>query len=1031
MNVFYPNSGFLIEGNNLSSASEILWGDIKIDRSSFTSLSDSEIKGIVPENAVSSEVYMSDSEGDLTSLGFKYVGLTEDSQIKITSFSPLSGFGGEEITLIGENFFSIDEVTVDGEKADYQVINKNTIKFKQERYKKSGLIKVKTLSRGVVNSENSPSSALGFSYSLAESDSSLTYYPEITGFSSNSVLPNETLLISGVNFDGVTGIKLDSFSYVPPTEITDTEIKVSVPEGSLAGYVSLSKDNVNIIYDQSKSFLLESIIDVTGVTPNAGTGDSTFLVEGLNLNSGNLLVGEDGLAKIDFGGVETFVSVGSGALSGRVPVEASVGYNKLKIYDSTESFYDSSIFFYNSGNIPSLDSVDVQINITGDTLNIFGDDLRSVSELELTFKGETYGVSSSYFSTNGSNTKLALTVPSFLQSDSYYSSDSGWVTLRAKNEVGYSDYLQSGFYLLGKPFIREVQNSQITKSPNEMILLSGENLRVNDTVNIYDSSQSLKSQTSLFNTGEILFESGAFFLPNLIDYSDFYITVDGRAGSSNSSIPMSVNRNPSISGFSPSSGFAGTEVLISGVLDGVFSVVADSKEVPFSYVDDETLSLNYPENANGSRFFISSSGGFVSSQDEFNLVRGLPTVDVMTNSGELVRNSEIFFSGSNLDIVKEIVFHDKQGEEVSVSKFLNQNNYSLSFNLPFNVSSETDNTIKLIDVFDRENVSDLTYNIPIKITDLIGENSVKSVDCESVNNLVTGTLHGHGFFSVENLYFSGHERNSLHQVSNYEIITDNLINFTSPFDGFELDWSGDETSGYFFLQNSSGSGESESGESGSNFTLASDGGSGESGSGESGSSFNLASNGGSDGSGSGESGSGESGSGESFCGHIVASSSKNYATSENTNKKVIAIEDFSLSGFFPEGGDENSIIDISGNGFLDVTGVLFADTPADFLTLDDSFIKITVPEKGLDEAQDATISLLALGAVVTFGKSFEIIASVSSINFKVLAEPPADSAFSSSSIFTVVETDSAGEWYVTKMTNPDGSVSIVSTELIN
>ena len=134
-------------------------------------------------------------------------------------------------------------------------------------------------------------------------------------------------------------------------------------------------------------------------------------------------------------------------------------------------------------------------------------------------------------------------------------------------------------------------------------------------------------------------------MPNLIDYSDFYIWLtvglDWQFF-----YPMSVNRNPSISGFSPSSGFAGTEVLISGVLDGVFSVVADSKEVPFSYVDDETLSLNYPENANGSRFFISSSGGFVSSQDEFNLVRGLPTVGVMTNSGELVRNSEIFFSGS-------------------------------------------------------------------------------------------------------------------------------------------------------------------------------------------------------------------------------------------------------------------------------------------------------------------------------------------------------------------------------------------------
>ena len=142
------------------------------------------------------------------------------------------------------------------------------------------------------------------------------------------------------------------------------------------------------------------------------------------------------------------------------------------------------------------------------------------------------------------------------------------------------------------------------------------------------------------------------------------------------------------------------------------------------------------------------------------------------------------------------------------------------------------------------------------------------------------------------------------------------------------------------------------------------------------------------------------------------------------------LNDFTLSGFSPEGGDETSIIEISGNGFLDVTGVKFDQFSSSFSIIDDSNIVAEIPQDSLNEGQDIIITLLALESEISFDKSFELISSISSINFKVLAQDPPTSAFSSSSLFTVVETDSNGEWYVTKMTNPDGSSSIISTELI-
>ena len=42
------------------------------------------------------------------------------------------------------------------------------------------------------------------------------------------------------------------------------------------------------------------------------------------------------------------------------------------------------------------------------------------------------------------------------------------------------------------------------------------------------------------------------------------------------------------------------------------------------------------------------------------------------------------------------------------------------------------------------------------------------------------------------------------------------------------------------------------------------------------------------------------------------------------------LDNFTLSGFSPEGGDETSIIEISGNGFLDVTGVKFDQFSSSF-----------------------------------------------------------------------------------------------------
>ena len=984
MNVFYPNSGFLIEGENLSSVVEVLWGDQKIESSSFKEVSDSAIEGITPANAISAEVFVVDSEGELHSLGFKYVGLNEDSKVEIQSFSPLSGFGDQDINLIGNNFHQIDEVTISDEKVDYTVLSENSIVVKPKRNKNSGFIKVKTSSRGVVNPNVTPSDSLDPSYSFSQSNIPFAYYPEITGLSSRTNLPGSELLISGTNLDGVTGVKFGDLDYIQPDLVSVGEMKVTVPEGDVGGFISLAKDGLFILNNQLEDLSFYPSISITGLQPAEGVKSSQVLIEGVNLLESNLLVEDQSSGKVNFGGIDTFFDITDQGLLGNIPEGASLGYNEVKVYSPTESLYDSSKFFYNSGDLPTLNSSSLTTVITGDTLSLFGENFTSAEEVELSLNGQTYDVSSSYFSTKGSDTKLQLTVPSFLQVSSAYSSEHGWVDVRVKNKLGYSNPLESGFYLLGKPFISGVYDSDSKKSPNERVILSGSNFSYNDSVKIYNADGELENEIALADTGLGAFEleSGSFFLPNTIDYSEFYVSIEGKAGTSNNSPLVGVSRNPVISGFDPVSGYSETVITISGVLDGITEIVADSKNVDFNYISNDAISLTYPDRSNSSKLFVYGSGGVDVSAEEFNVIRSLPTIDGISESGEIIRGALASVSGRDLDILESIIFLDKQGEEVFVSSFESKNSYSASFIVPLSVSSDFGNSIELLDTFGRRAVSELTYNVSINITDFHGEKSVKvSSPCEAVNNIATGVLSGYGFLSVENLYFSGEGNSILNEIEDYEVINDNLIYFNAVSE-----------------ENISGEGDSGENDSGEND--------------------------------SGENDSGENDSGENVCGWIVAASAKDYASSENGSTSTAFLNDFTLSGFSPEGGDETSVIEISGNGFLDVTGVKFDQFSSSFSIIGDSNIVAEIPQDSLNEGQDVIITLLALGSEIGFDKTFELISSISSINFKVLAQDPPTSAFSSSSLFTVVETDSNGEWYVTKMTNPDGSSSIISTELI-
>ena len=55
MSSFFPNSGFLLSGTNLTEASHILWGSTRINSDRLIFEGTTGVKGIVPASAASQD----------------------------------------------------------------------------------------------------------------------------------------------------------------------------------------------------------------------------------------------------------------------------------------------------------------------------------------------------------------------------------------------------------------------------------------------------------------------------------------------------------------------------------------------------------------------------------------------------------------------------------------------------------------------------------------------------------------------------------------------------------------------------------------------------------------------------------------------------------------------------------------------------------------------------------------------------------------------------------------------------------------
>jgi len=119
MPIFYPNSGFYISGDNLSSVAKIRWGDVDIGREKLLLDGISGISGVIPPNAQTDTVYFVESDGTVISLGEQQIRLKEVDQITVGLLNLTSGNANDIVPVTGKNFYRVTDVKFGNTKANF------------------------------------------------------------------------------------------------------------------------------------------------------------------------------------------------------------------------------------------------------------------------------------------------------------------------------------------------------------------------------------------------------------------------------------------------------------------------------------------------------------------------------------------------------------------------------------------------------------------------------------------------------------------------------------------------------------------------------------------------------------------------------------------------------------------------------------------------------------------------------------------------------------------------------------------------
>ncbi|MBJ6117670.1 IPT/TIG domain-containing protein [Pontibacter sp. BT310] len=271
---FSPSSGpagteVTILGENFTGTYQIYVGNGST--SSFTVVSDKEIRVRVPESATSGSVLVRTGSGQVYSTGtYTVTGAPE-----ISSFSPVAGPVGTLVTIKGINFTGINLIYIGtGIASDFTIVSDTEIQVKVPVTGSTGRVQVRGKNGAAV-------SAGTFT---------VTGAPVIASFSPSSGPAGTEVTILGENFTGTYQIYVGNGSTSSFTVVSDKEIRVRVPESATSGSVLVRTGSGQVYstgtYTVTPAHLTTPQELTFNSKPVGGSESKEYQVSGLGLKNG-------------------------------------------------------------------------------------------------------------------------------------------------------------------------------------------------------------------------------------------------------------------------------------------------------------------------------------------------------------------------------------------------------------------------------------------------------------------------------------------------------------------------------------------------------------------------------------------------------------------------------------------------------------------------------------------------------------------------------------------------------------------------
>jgi len=301
---FSPASGtsgttlVTLTGSNFTGATAVKFNGVAA--TSFSVTSATTITATVPAGATTGTIQVVTPLGAATSSA--QITLAAGPASSLTSFSPLFGAEGSTVTITGTGFTGATGVSFNGLAASaFTVVNDTTITATVPVGSTSGAI-------AVAATGGTLTSTTGFLVTVGAA-------PTIASFSPTSALAGASVVITGSNFTGATGVTFNGIAVASFTVDSDTQITAVVPSGTVTGVIRVSTPGGWVV---SATNFTQIATAITGISPASGNSGTLVTISGSNFT---------GTTSVKFNGIDAtgFTVVNDSSITATAPALGTTG----------------------------------------------------------------------------------------------------------------------------------------------------------------------------------------------------------------------------------------------------------------------------------------------------------------------------------------------------------------------------------------------------------------------------------------------------------------------------------------------------------------------------------------------------------------------------------------------------------------------------------------------------------------------------------------------------------------------------------